>query len=264
METPSTAYFGQQVVQEMGKHLLAPAWSVPQKPAFACQILAAEGHESGLAGQISVRTAYRWNLQTLYEGRCDMRQGAIWIWLRDLALAFVVLTMLSAPATADQPTALRWSVEVSTAPHLPQDVWFAGMGNNSRGWQGGGSICLNSLTQGFQGGEQATLLLDVVEGGIFGVDGSPVPAETYTFPGIELPDFDYTVNDHTYYVILDAYVVQSKLPAFAVGDTVRFMYMWDDASGRTNRHMVLWADFGSGFFPFLSEGVMMANVRLHP
>ena len=194
-----------------------------------------------------------------------MRQGAIWIRLKGFALALVVLTMPSVPATADQPTAARWSVEVSTAPHLPQDVWFTGMGNNSDGWQGGGSICLNNLAQGFEGGEQVTLLLDVVEGGIFGVDGSPVPAGTYTFPGIELPDLDYTVtNGQTYYVILDAYIVQSKLPAFEVGDTVGLMFMWDFASGRTNRHMVLWADFGFGFFPFLNEGVLMANVRLHP
>src|SRR5215472_17468855 len=55
METQSVAYFDQQVVQEMGKHLQAPAWSVKQKLALTCQMLAAEGHESGLAGQISAR-----------------------------------------------------------------------------------------------------------------------------------------------------------------------------------------------------------------
>ena len=48
METQSTAYFDQRVAQEMDKHLHAPEWSVKQK-------LAAEGHESGLAGQISAR-----------------------------------------------------------------------------------------------------------------------------------------------------------------------------------------------------------------
>jgi glycerophosphoryl diester phosphodiesterase len=55
METQSTAYFDQLVAQEMGKHLHAPAWSVKQKLALTCQMLAAEGHESGLAGQISAR-----------------------------------------------------------------------------------------------------------------------------------------------------------------------------------------------------------------
>jgi len=48
METQSAAYFNQQVIQEMGKHLQAPAWSVKQKLALTCQMLASEGHESGL------------------------------------------------------------------------------------------------------------------------------------------------------------------------------------------------------------------------
>jgi hypothetical protein len=158
-----------------------------------------------------------------------------------------------------------WSVEVSTARHLPQDVWFAGMGNNIDGWKGGGSICLNNLAQGIEGGEQLTFLLDAIEGGIFGVDGSPVAAGTYTFPGIELPDIDYAItNGITYYVLLDAFIVQSKLPDFEVGDSVRLMFMWDFAPGRTDRQMVLWIDFGFGFIPFLNEGVLMANVRLHP
>ena len=194
-----------------------------------------------------------------------MRPFVIWTRLAGLTLTLIVLAMPPAPATADRPTMERWSVEVSTAPHLPQDVWFAGMGNNVDGWQGGGSICLNHLAQGFEGGEQVTLLLDIIEGGIFGEDGSPVPTGTYTFPGIELPDLDYTVTiGQTYYVILDAYIVQSKLPDFEVGNTVGLMFMWDVASGRTDRQMVLWADFGFGFFPFLNEGVLMANVRLHP
>jgi hypothetical protein len=179
-------------------------------------------------------------------------------------MSLVVLTMPPAHATAYGSTGERWSVEVSTAPRQPQDVWFAGMGNNVDGWRGGGSICLNNLAQGFEGGEQVTLLLDVVEGGIFGQDGTPVPAGTYTFPGTELPDLDYTVTvGQTYYVILDAYIVQSKLPDFVVGNTVGLMFMWDFASGRTNREMVLWADLGFGFFPFLNEGLLMANVRLH-
>ena len=35
METQSATYFDQQVIQEMGKHLQAPAWSVKQKLALA-------------------------------------------------------------------------------------------------------------------------------------------------------------------------------------------------------------------------------------
>jgi hypothetical protein len=193
-----------------------------------------------------------------------MRRFAMWT--SGLTWALVLMTIPSVPVAAGPTTAARWSVAVSTAPQLPQDVWFAAMGNNVDGWQGGGSICINNLAQGIEGGEQLTFLLDPVEGGIFGVDGSPVPAGTYTFPGTELPDRDYTVTvGTTYYVILDAFVVQSKLPDFLeVGDTVQLMFMWDFAPGRTDREMVLWIDFGGGFAPFLNEGTLMANVRLHP
>ena len=182
-----------------------------------------------------------------------------------LVLAVALLASGAARVTADGPSASRWSVEVTTAPHLPQDVWFAGMGNNADGWESGGSICLNGLAQGTGPGEDVTLLVDVVAGGIFGVDGSPVPAGTYHFPGIEEPDFDYTVTSgKTFYVVVDVYVVQSNLPFFQEGETVQGMYMWDYAPGRTDRHMVLWFDFGFGFVPFLNEGIMMANTRWHP
>jgi L-fuculose-phosphate aldolase len=68
METQSAAYFDQQVIQEMGTHLLAPAWSIKQKLALTCQMLAAEGHESGLAGQISARAAQPGSFWTLTFG----------------------------------------------------------------------------------------------------------------------------------------------------------------------------------------------------
>ena len=86
--------------------------------------------------------------------------------LSGLALAVAALTMSLSPSAADQPTGPRWYIAVSTAPHLPQDVWFAGKGNNTDGWTSGGSICLNQLAQGMPNGEQATFLLDIVEGGI--------------------------------------------------------------------------------------------------
>ena len=68
METQSAAYFDQQVIQEMGKHLQAPEWSVKQKLALTCQMLAAEGHESGLAGQISARAEQPGSFWTLKFG----------------------------------------------------------------------------------------------------------------------------------------------------------------------------------------------------
>jgi len=182
-----------------------------------------------------------------------------------LALALAALALPLTPLAADPPTAPRWHVVVSTAPHIPQDVWFAGQGNNTDGWTSGGSICLNQLAQGFPHGEQVTFLLDIVEGGLVGADGTPVAPRTYRFPGIVLPAFDYAVTaGTTFYVILDAYVVQSRLPAFPQGETFTFMFMWDFAPGRADRHVVLWIDFGDGFEPFLNEGIMMANARFGP
>jgi hypothetical protein len=37
----------------MERHLSLPPWSLRQKIALTCRVLAAEGHESALAGQIS-------------------------------------------------------------------------------------------------------------------------------------------------------------------------------------------------------------------
>jgi hypothetical protein len=180
----------------------------------------------------------------------------------------LVLAALALPlrqSAADPPAADDWVVVVSTAPHIPQDVWFAGEGNNTDGWTSGGSICLNQLAQGFPNGEQVTMLLDVVEGGIVGQDGTPVVPGTYTFPGITEPEFDYTVTSGTtFYVIVDAYVVQSRLAAFPQGETFTFMFMWDFAAGRTDPHVVLWLFVDDEFVPFLNEGTMMANVQSLP
>lgn len=51
---PKEAYH-EQTTQRMERHLPAPEWNVRQKIALACRILAAEGHESALAGQITAR-----------------------------------------------------------------------------------------------------------------------------------------------------------------------------------------------------------------
>jgi len=41
--------------QQMQRHLQAPLWSTQQQVALTCRILAAQGHDSGLAGQITAR-----------------------------------------------------------------------------------------------------------------------------------------------------------------------------------------------------------------
>ncbi len=51
---PKDAYY-QQTTERMEHHLLSPTWNIPQKIALTCRILAAEGHGSGLAGQITAR-----------------------------------------------------------------------------------------------------------------------------------------------------------------------------------------------------------------
>ncbi|MGZ5226693.1 MAG: aldolase [Burkholderiales bacterium] len=51
---PKEAYH-QRTSEEMTKHLRTPEWSVREKIALSCRILADEGHESALAGQITAR-----------------------------------------------------------------------------------------------------------------------------------------------------------------------------------------------------------------
>ena len=51
---PKEAYH-QRTAEQMEKAFRVPDWSVRQKMALACRILADEGHESGLAGQITAR-----------------------------------------------------------------------------------------------------------------------------------------------------------------------------------------------------------------
>jgi L-fuculose-phosphate aldolase len=51
---PKEAYL-EQTAQNMEKYFQLPDWTPQQKIALTCRILAAEGHESGLAGQITAR-----------------------------------------------------------------------------------------------------------------------------------------------------------------------------------------------------------------
>src|SRR5262249_56131726 len=44
-----------RTTEEMERHLTVPPWSLRQKIALTCRILATEGHESALAGQITAR-----------------------------------------------------------------------------------------------------------------------------------------------------------------------------------------------------------------
>jgi L-fuculose-phosphate aldolase len=44
-----------RTTEQMERHLTVPPWSLRQKIALTCRILAAEGHESALAGQITAR-----------------------------------------------------------------------------------------------------------------------------------------------------------------------------------------------------------------
>jgi L-fuculose-phosphate aldolase len=47
--------FDRQATAQMEEHLAIPQWDVRQKMALSCRILAGEGHESALAGQITAR-----------------------------------------------------------------------------------------------------------------------------------------------------------------------------------------------------------------
>jgi L-fuculose-phosphate aldolase len=49
------AEYHARTTDDMQRHLTLPPWSLRQKIALTCRILAAEGHESALAGQITAR-----------------------------------------------------------------------------------------------------------------------------------------------------------------------------------------------------------------
>lgn len=186
-------------------------------------------------------------------------------------------------AQAVAPDRSDWTLVLSTAPRQPQDVWLAAHGNNTDGWNSGGSVCLGVLAndQGpndpvpaFEPGDHATLLTDVVEAGVFGVDGTPVPPGDYLAPGNafdQSPSRDFTLAPgQSFYVIYDGTVINSSLPAafpFPVGSVLRLMFTLDyDGEGRQIQPAVLWGSIpdgngGSFFVPFLNEGEMMLNAR---
>ena len=53
-ERPKAEYH-QRAASNMDRHLAIPHWTPQQKLALACRMLAAEGHGSGLAGQLTAR-----------------------------------------------------------------------------------------------------------------------------------------------------------------------------------------------------------------
>jgi L-fuculose-phosphate aldolase len=48
-------FYHRQTTERMDRHLMEPRWPLREKVALACRILAAEGHESALAGQLTAR-----------------------------------------------------------------------------------------------------------------------------------------------------------------------------------------------------------------
>jgi L-fuculose-phosphate aldolase len=69
MNDRDKAYFQQRVSREMDEDLKAPELAAPEALAAACRILAREGHESGLAGQVTARgedSGTWWTLQFGY------------------------------------------------------------------------------------------------------------------------------------------------------------------------------------------------------
>jgi len=195
-----------------------------------------------------------------------------------VALTALVPFFLPRTAGSAGPSAApRWSVVLTTAPHWPQDVWFTAQGNNTTGWRGGGVLCLGGLAQGLGPGDHATVQIDVIEGGVFGFDGTPVAPGTYIAPGptvirdvtgpgaeLEPREFEMAVG-HSFYLIGDAYIVESNIPELPpAGTTLSFMFTFDfdpNHLGRTESLSVNWIGTPFGFFPFLNEGLLMTNVR---
>jgi hypothetical protein len=212
-------------------------------------------------------------------------------WATPAVLTIIVavvaaLAVLAGPTrvSAYEPTAPVWSIVIQTAPQLPQDVWLTGKGNNTDGWTSGGVLCLGILAQGIGVTQHATVDADVVSAGIYGVDGMPVPPGTYTLPGGTLMTDgrtgpaellgprDYTLTPgKTFFVIFDAYVINSNIGLLPKGTSTKFMFTFDfdpddpDSYGYNVNYVANWADFtgtGDFFVPFLNEGLLMTNVRL--
>ena len=49
------SFYHQQTTERMNQHLMTPPWPLREKVALSCRILAEQGHESALAGQLTAR-----------------------------------------------------------------------------------------------------------------------------------------------------------------------------------------------------------------
>jgi polyvinyl alcohol dehydrogenase (cytochrome) len=212
-------------------------------------------------------------LQTLHVQSHALRSGRPSVSTRT-ALAGVnplnqSLTQSTAIASTavSAPTATRnWSVQVGTAAGIPQDIWITAMGNNVDGWHGAGSIALvGPLPEGGVGVRTVFTVDRIEQGGIIGVDGTPVAPGTYTAPGITEPTIQFNVvAGQTFYVIFDDHIVNTDFPGFHVGQKFRAMFTFNTVLGHTDQNLINWVDFGQGLQPFLNEGTMMTNIHQQP
>lgn len=184
------------------------------------------------------------------------------------------------PSDADR----TWNFTIQSAPHYPQDVWIAAHGSNTDGWNSGGSVCLGLLansdgptdpTPAFLPGDHATLLTTVLEAGVYGVDGLPVPPGDYVAPNVAAdaaePPYPFTLTEGQYfYTIFDGEVINSSEPAgypAPVGTITRFMFTFElPGEGRQIVRAALWLGLPTGggsyfYFPIINEGTMMINAR---
>jgi hypothetical protein len=187
-------------------------------------------------------------------------------WIRN-GLVTVLAILAGQEGAAAGPSGSRWAIVVSTAPQIPQDVWFSGQGSNATGWNSGGVICLGNLAQGIPDGLHATLKVEIAQAGVVGIDGLPVLPGNYVAPGSELPDRPFTVTlGGTFFVILNTFVVESNIPFLPAGQRgqTMFTFDFDGELGRVDREFVGWMPSGTTFKPFLNEGLMMTNLRRLP
>ena len=82
MQQRDKSYFLDRVGREMDHDLKAPELTAPEALAAACRILAAEGHESGLAGQVTARGERAGTWWTLPLGCGFIVRGTFAYWAR--------------------------------------------------------------------------------------------------------------------------------------------------------------------------------------
>jgi len=154
----------------------------------------------------------------------------------------------------------EYHVVVQGAPAIPQDIHIVADGSNESGWLDGGVLTLGPLAQGdfFQIGEHVTVAVEVESAGVYGVDGTPVPAGSYVAPSEVFGPMTFSVEENeTFFIIVNGQIVNSNRPDFPAGTTLPFMLTFPAEQGRQIQTPVFWFSDGSGgWFPFLNEGPM--------